>query len=98
MRFYSLNNHSVKVNFEEATLTGQAPDKGLYFPESIPHLPDLFFKNIQEYPKEEIAFTVIHPYAGDCIPEIELKKIISATINFDFPLVRVNEAIYSLEL
>ena len=98
MQFYSLNNHSVKANFEEATLTGQAPDKGLYFPESIPQLSEAFIKNIQEYPKEEIALAVIRPYAGECIPEIELRKIISATINFDFPLVKLKEAIYSLEL
>jgi len=38
MLYYSTNNTSPKVNFKEATINGQAPDKGLYFPESIPEL------------------------------------------------------------
>ena len=98
MQFYSLNNHSAKASFEEATLRGQAPDTGLYFPESIPRLPQEFIRNIHEYAKEEIAFAVIRPYVDNSIPENELQRIISATINFDFPLVKVNENMYSLEL
>lgn len=98
MQFYSLNNHSAKASFEEATLRGQAPDKGLYFPERIPSLPDGFTGNILAYSKEEIAYTIIQPYVSGSIPEDELRRIISATTNFDFPLVRVNENIYSLEL
>ena len=39
MNYYSLNNQSPKVDFKEATIKGQAPDKGLYFPEHIPALP-----------------------------------------------------------
>ncbi|MBD0284572.1 MAG: threonine synthase [Flavisolibacter sp.] len=98
MLFYSLNTPSHKVNFKEATIRGQAPDKGLYFPESIPVLPDNFIKNIEQYTKEEIAFTVINPYVGDTIPDAELKQIIEETINFPFPLVPINDRIFCLEL
>lgn len=34
--FYSTNRKSPPVTFREALLKGQAPDKGLYMPESIP--------------------------------------------------------------
>ena len=98
MKYYSLNNNSPKVSFEEATIKGQAPDKGLYFPEYIPTLPKEFLSDINKYSKEEIAFKVIQPFVGNTIPENELKKIISETINFDFPLIKVNENIFSLEL
>lgn len=98
MLYYSTNYTSPKVNFKEATINGQAPDKGLYFPESIPQLPENFIRDIEQYSKEEIAYTVIHPYIGDTIPQNELKKIIEETINFDFPLVKVEENIFSLEL
>lgn len=98
MLYYSLNNESPKANFKEATIKGQAPDKGLYFPESIPVLPEDFFEHIEQYSKEEIAFKVIQPYVGDEIPENELKKIISETVAFDFPLAKISDTIFSLEL
>jgi threonine synthase len=98
MIYYSLNNNSPNVSFEEATIKGQAPDKGLYFPEHIPTLPRTFITEINKYSKEEIALKVIQPFVGNTIPETELKKIISETINFDFPLIKVSENIFSLEL
>ena len=98
MLYYSLNNPSAKVTFKEATIRGQAPDKGLYFPETIPTLPKAFFDNIGQYSREEIAFRVIRPFTGDTLPEAELRRIVAETINFDFPLVPVTENTWSLEL
>ena len=98
MYYYSTNNNSLKVNFREATLKGQAPDKGLYFPERIPVFPDGFIQNIENSTREQIAWQVIRPYVGDTIPDDELKRIISETISFDIPLVMLNEQMYSLEL
>lgn len=42
MLYYSTNKNSPKVDFREATIKGQAPDKGLYFPEQIPQLDKTF--------------------------------------------------------
>ncbi len=47
MRYYSTNKISATVDFKEATIQGQAPDKGLYFPESIPTFPAEFIRNIE---------------------------------------------------
>ena len=98
MQYYSTNKQSPKTGFKEATIKGQAPDKGLYFPESIPALPKEFIENINQYSNEEIAFKVIQPYVGNTIPENELRRIVNETVNFDIPLIKVNEGIYSLEL
>ena len=98
MLYYSLNHKSPRVNFKEATIQGQAPDKGLYFPEEIPILPNDFIADIRHYSKTDIAWQVIEPYVSDSIPQRELKRIIEETINFDFPLERINDKIYSLEL
>jgi len=89
MLYYSLNNPVFRVTFKEATIRGQAPDKGLYFPECIPTLPKEFIDNIGQYSREEIAFRVISPYVGDTLTEEELRRIVAETINFDFPLVPV---------
>ena len=98
MRYFSTNNNSPKVDFKEATIKGQAPDKGLYFPEVIPVLDKGFISEIEQYSKEEIAFKVIQPYIGELIPAKELERIVAETVNFDFPLVKVEEDIFSLEL
>lgn len=98
MNYYSLNHQSPKATFAEATVRGQAPDKGLYFPERIPQLDAAFIKNLHQHSKEEIGFTVMKPYVGNTIPDDVLQQIITETINFDFPLVHVSENRYALEL
>jgi threonine synthase len=86
------------VSFRDAAIGGQAPDKGLYFPEKIPtHSPD-FFKQLKSKTKAQIAFEVIAPYVGNDIPAKELFSICEDTVNFDFPLKQVTPSIYSLEL
>jgi len=96
--YYSLNHNAPKATFAEATVKGQAPDKGLYFPKQIPKLPEGFIENLRNYSKEEIGVIVMRPYVGNAIPLAELERIISETVNFDFPLVKVTDDIYSLEL
>ncbi len=98
MLYRSTNNNSPKVNFKEATIKGLAPDKGLYFPETIPSLDKKLIDNIGQFSNEEIACNIIKPYVGDVIPNDELTRIVSETINFDFPLIKIDENIFSLEL
>lgn len=98
MNYYSLNHQAPNVSFREATIQGQAPDKGLYFPETIPTVDPLVIKNCKDYTKEELAMLVMQPYVGDAIDERSLFRIVSETIGFDFPLVQVNDRISSLEL
>jgi threonine synthase len=98
MQYYSLNRQSPPVDFKEAAIRGQAPDKGLYFPEHIPVFDSSFFHSIEKMDDKEIAYQVIQPYVGECIPDNALKKIISETINFPTPLIKLSEKIYSLEM
>jgi threonine synthase len=98
MRYYSLNNPEIKASFREAAITGIARDKGLYFPESIPQLDKAFLDNIENYSPAEIALKAISPFVGDAIPQDELKRIVAETLSFDFPLVKVEDDVYSLEL
>lgn len=98
MNYYSTNKQSPLVNFKEATINGQAPDKGLYFPERIPMLHWNFINTIHQYSDEEIAFHIIKPYTGNTIPDEKLFQIVSETLCFPIPLVQVSGDIYSLEL
>src|SRR5688572_16109243 len=98
MLYFSTSHNAPSVDFRSATIKGQAPDKGLYFPESIPVLPPSFFKDLNKKSKEEIGFQVIRPYIGNTMTESDLFAIVSETVNFDFPLVEVSDGLFTLEL
>ena len=98
MNYYSINRQSPNVNFKEATIKGQAPDKGLYFPEEIPVLPKLFFNDIEQMSNEEMAYKVIAPFVGNVMPENVLQQIVNETINFSIPIVPVSDDIFALEM
>lgn len=98
MNYYSLNKKSPNVSFQEAVVNGLAPDRGLYFPENITPLPKDFIDNIGNYSNEEIAYEAIKQFVGDEIPTEILKKIISETLSFDFPVVEIEENVSTLEL
>lgn len=98
MKYYSTNKGSSVVDFKEATIKGQAPDKGLYFPQIIPQIEKEIIGEIDNFSNEEIAFRVIRPYIGDAISEERLFQIVSETVNFPIPLVKVNDNISVLEL
>jgi len=98
MNYYSLNNKQNKASFSEAVIKGIAPDKGLYFPEEIQALNKDFFDKIEYFSNEEIAYQTIKQFIGNEIPELELKAIINDTLSFDFPLVKLNDNNYILEL
>lgn len=98
MQYYSLNGQSPAVDFRDATISGQAPDGGLYFPETIPVADKSLIDNLQQLTREEIAFRVIRPFTGTTIPEDVLMDIVTQTVNFEIPLVKINDKVSSLEL
>lgn len=98
MHYYSLQNPQHRVSFEEAVVKGLAPDKGLYFPDHIPQLDQDFIDHLEQYDDLDIAYRVISPFVGHEIPEADLKQIIKDTLHFPFPLEKVADHIYALEL
>ncbi|HSF44532.1 MAG TPA: hypothetical protein VLA58_00935, partial [Chitinophagaceae bacterium] len=98
MKYYSLNKVAGEADFREATILGQAPDKGLYFPEVIPQHPFTSVESLKGLSPVEIGLQVMKPYVDPSIPGEDLRKIVAETLSFEIPLVRINENIYSLEL
>ena len=98
MNYFSLNNKNHKVNFKEALFNGLAPDRGLYFPQEIKSLKKSFVSNLDDYDKIEISMEVISQFIGNQIDEESLKKIIEHSIDFEFPLKKIDENISVLEL
>ena len=98
MNYYSLSNPNETTNFAQAVVNGIAPDRGLYFPSEIPRLPASFFDKIEEMDVHEMALTAIQAFVGDEIPKEELERIVKTTLDFEFPVVAVEDQIGSLEL
>jgi len=98
MNYYSLNKKASNASFRDAVIKGLAPDKGLYFPESITPLTNDFFETIETLSNTEIAYETIKQFVLPEIPETILKQIVEETLSFDFPIVKLNENISTLEL
>ena len=98
MNYYSLNQKAPNTSFKDAVIKGLAPDKGLYFPETITPLPQSFFDKIDELSFTDIAFETIKQFVSPDIPENVLKTIVEETLSFDFPIVKLNDSISTLEL
>lgn len=98
MRYYSTNGKADLASLQEAVVKGLASDKGLFMPEKIAKLPQSFFDSIGSMSFQEIANVVAQSFFGDDIEPDTLKEIVFDTLNFDVPLVPVNDNIYSLEL
>ena len=98
MKYISLNYNSKSTLFHNAVKRGLAPDRGLYFPEIIPQLPQSFFDSIEKLSIHEMAYRVIKPYVGNKISKEKLMEIVTETLDFDFPIIDINENIAALEL
>lgn len=98
MNYYSTNKKISGVSLRDAVVTGLAEDKGLFMPDRIKALPQSFFDTIETLSFQEIAYVVADAFFGEDIEATALKEIVYDTLNFDIPVVHVNDSIYSLEL
>ncbi len=98
MKYYSTNKKSETVSLKEAVVKGLASDNGLYMPERIEKFEPSFFENIDRLSFQEIAFEVARKFFAEDIEESKLKEIVYDTLQFDCPVVKVKENIFSLEL
>ncbi len=98
MKYVSTNGLAPPVSFREAVMKGQAPDGGLYMPESVPQLPPSFFRDLPDLSWAEIAFQVARSYTEEDLPDDILWQIITEALNFNIPLKQVRDNLFVLEL
>jgi threonine synthase len=98
MKLYSTNNSSLRVSFQEAVFNSMPQDKGLYMPVEIPKLDPKFIDHIEQYSLSEIANTITSILLKDEIPATALKALVDETINFEAPIVPLDEQTFVLEL
>lgn len=98
MKYYSTNNKELKVSFRDAVMKGLAPDGGLFMPEFIPKLDADFLDNLAHYSIQEIGFEVAKLFVDGEIADSDLENIVNDAINFDAPLVELDDKLSILEL
>ena len=98
MKYYSTNGQAPVADLEKAVVKGLAEDRGLYMPEEIYKLPKAFFDDIQTMKFQDIAYNVAANFFGDDVDGDALQDLVYDTLQFDCPVVKVEEGIYALEL
>ncbi|OAV74936.1 Threonine synthase [Bacteroidales bacterium Barb7] len=98
MNYYSTNKQAAQASLEEAVIKGLAGDKGLYMPERIRRLDEAVIRDLKNRTFHETACAVAQAFFGEDLERDTLEAIVKDTLSFDTPVVRVKEAVYSLEL
>lgn len=98
MRFYSLHDPSHGVGFAEAVRGGLAHDGGLYMPQELPRLTPGDIASLRSMTPAAIALLAGRALLGRDIEGSALERIVTESIDFPIPLVRLDERTFILEL
>ena len=98
MKYYSTQRNTEALSFKDAVIKGLPDDNGLFMPEYIPKMPQSFYETLPSLSLPEIGYQVALPFVTDDISANDLFKIVSDTLDFDIPVVEVEEGVYALEL
>jgi threonine synthase len=98
MMFYSTNHDTSIVDFKQALFTGQAPDRGLYMPETVPALTSAELAGLKKKNYPEIALAVLEKYVGDAFTLEELGRLCREAYGFPVPVEGVDGSLYVMRL
>src|SRR5688500_9801910 len=96
--FRSTNRQAPPINLREAFLQGQAPDRGLYFPDAFPKLPTDEIAAFTELPYHEIAFRVLSHYTNGIIDPATVAAMCREAYDFEVPLEKVYDRVHVMRL
>jgi threonine synthase len=96
--FHSTNGQAPPVNLREAMLEGQAPDRGLYFPDKFPKLPADEIAGFSRLPYHELAFRVLSRYTAGVVEPAVLAEMCRESYNFDVPLEKIHDRVHLIRL
>jgi threonine synthase len=98
MKFYSTNRSVDEVDLGDALMMGQAGDKGLFMPNSMPPLSDELKKRARDMTYPELAVAVLSSYAEEVFSTEVLEEICADAYDFDVPLEKVVGNRYTMRL
>ena len=98
MKLYSTNLNAPEVSFQDALITGLAPDRGLYMPETLPTFSKEEIDSFKDAPYHEVAYRVLSKVLEGEVDEDSLKAITYDAYNYDVPLEEVDPQTYIMRL
>ncbi|KAG6819335.1 hypothetical protein H0H93_012811 [Arthromyces matolae] len=104
MKYFSTRGGSERLSFEEAVLTGLAPNGGLYIPEYIPSLPENWRSAWKNYSFVDLSAAILSLYiSSDEISKQELRNLIEKSYSTFrhpdvTPLKKLDDKTFILEL
>lgn len=98
MKFHSTLNPGLERTFAQAVIEGLAPDRGLYFPNAIPQLPEEAWLENPDGEAWSLASTLLHPFVDNQLEKSELDRLMKSALNFPIELVELAPGRYVLEL
>jgi threonine synthase len=96
--FYSTNRQSEEVGFIQALFQGQAPDRGLYMPKTIPSFGpgELDALSGKSYP--EVASRVLGKFLDSTEASADLDRLCRDAYPFAVPLEQVSDSVHVMRL
>ncbi len=92
MKYISTRGQMAPIGFQDAIMTGLAPDGGLLPPETLPSVADQL-ASWSDLTYAELAFEVMRLFATD-IPDADLRKLVNDSYaTFDHPEVAPSKAV-----
>ncbi len=98
IRYYSTNRAAPEVTLREALLRGQAPDLGLYLPDSLPSLNPAELGRLAESTYPEVAFDVLKRFTAGFLADDRLRVFCHEAYDFEVPLEPAGADRYILRL
>lgn len=98
MLFASTNRQAPEVNLAEALLQGQAPDRGLYLPVTIPRFTREDLASMQDGSYASVAAMVLRKFTAGIFTDDALDAMCRQAYDFEVPLERVHAGKYVLRL
>ena len=91
MRFVSTGGESPAADLRTALTRGLAPDGGLYLPERMEPIAASILAGLRGQSFSVVSRAVAHHLLGSTIPATDLDRIVDAALNFEVPLVSLND-------
>ncbi len=98
MRFASTNRKAPEVNLAEALIQGQAPDKGLYLPVTIPSFAPGELASLQGKTYPEVAAAILGKYTAGTFSSNAVEEMCRRAYDFDVPIEPVESNQFVMRL
>jgi threonine synthase len=96
--YASTNRQAPQVNLTEALMQGQAPDKGLYLPVTIPSFATGELASLQGKAYPEIAAMVLGKFTGGTFLPAVLEEMCRRAYDFEVPIEQIDSNRYVMRL